>query len=109
LSYRHLGHRRCDDDRDRLAYRSRGRSLRRSLRAVARLSPGELNDQRHDVVIEQAKGILAERLGIDVDAAFTTLRGHARSHRRHLSDLAQAVIAGTEDFTPTGRPADPPQ
>jgi hypothetical protein len=61
------------------------------------------------VLIEQAKGILAERLGIDMDAAFTTLRGHARSHGRHLSDLAQAVIAGAEDFTPIGQPADPPQ
>src|SRR5690242_8948351 len=42
------------------------------------------------VVIEQAKGKLAERLGLDMDAAFTTLRHYARDHNRRLSDLAQA-------------------
>src|SRR5204863_6051016 len=49
------------------------------------------------VLIEQAKGILAERLTITMDAAFTTLRGHARAHHRHLSELAKAVVTGTED------------
>jgi hypothetical protein len=51
------------------------------------------------VFIEQAKGILAERLGIAMDQAFSTLRGHARAHHRHLTELAQAVVAGTEDLT----------
>jgi GAF domain-containing protein len=62
------------------------------------------------VLIEQAKGILAERLGIAMEEAFSTLRGHARAHRRHLTELAQAVVAGTEDVTvmsvhtPSARP-----
>ena len=43
------------------------------------------------VTIEQAKGILAERRGISVDAAFALLRAHARSHNLRLSDLARDV------------------
>jgi hypothetical protein len=47
------------------------------------------------VTIEQAKGILAERRGISVDAAFTLLRAHARSHNLRLSDLARDVAERT--------------
>jgi len=47
------------------------------------------------VMIEQAKGMLAERSGIDMGAAFTWLRKHARSHNLLLVDVAQAVIDGT--------------
>lgn len=46
------------------------------------------------VVIEQAKGTLAERLGIHVDEAFDTMRDHARANRRHLSDVARDIVAG---------------
>jgi GAF domain-containing protein len=51
------------------------------------------------VAIEQAKGILAERLGIAMEEAFSALRGHARAHHGHLTELAHAVVAGTEDVT----------
>jgi hypothetical protein len=47
------------------------------------------------VVIEQAKGYLAYRHGIDVSAAFTRLRSYARTNRRALRDVAQAVIDRT--------------
>ena len=47
------------------------------------------------VVIEQAKGKLAERSRISVDEAFSVLRGYARHHNRHLSDVAQEVTDGT--------------
>jgi len=50
------------------------------------------------VLIEQAKGVLAERLGIDMDQAFITLRGHARANNHKLSELARAVVEGTEDL-----------
>jgi ANTAR domain-containing protein len=53
---------------------------------------GALNSR---VVIEQAKGKLAERLGLDMDQAFTVLRSYARDQNLRLSDLAQAVIDGT--------------
>lgn len=47
------------------------------------------------VLIEQAKGVLAERLTIDMEGAFTTLRNHARNHNLKLIDVAQSVIDGT--------------
>jgi transcriptional regulator with GAF, ATPase, and Fis domain len=57
---------------------------------------GALNSR---VVIEQAKGKLAERLGVDMDQAFSLLRASARTSNRRLSDLAQAFIDGTETLT----------
>jgi ANTAR domain/GAF domain len=51
------------------------------------------------VLIEQAKGVLAERLGLPMDEAFNTLRGQARANHRHLSELAHAVVTGSEDIT----------
>jgi ANTAR domain-containing protein len=48
------------------------------------------------IVIEQAKGILAERLGTDVDAAFRLLRRAARSNRIRLRDLATQVVSSAE-------------
>jgi transcriptional regulator with GAF, ATPase, and Fis domain len=51
------------------------------------------------VVIEQAKGKLAERLGLDMDQAFGLLREYARARNLRLSDLAQAVIDGTQAVT----------
>ena len=52
------------------------------------------------VLIEQAKGVLAERLQVDVSDAFTLLRDGARRHNRRLSELAQAVVDGTEQLVP---------
>jgi transcriptional regulator with GAF, ATPase, and Fis domain len=49
------------------------------------------------VVIEQAKGVLAERHKLSMDAAFATLRRHARSHNDKLSDVALAVLNGDID------------
>jgi AmiR/NasT family two-component response regulator len=46
------------------------------------------------VIIEQAKGMLVERVGIDVDEAFGQLRSHARSHNRRLVDIAQDLLDG---------------
>jgi transcriptional regulator with GAF, ATPase, and Fis domain len=53
------------------------------------------------VLIEQAKGVLAERLHLDVDQAFTLLRTRARGHNRRLSELAQAIVDGSEQIPPT--------
>jgi hypothetical protein len=44
------------------------------------------------IIIEQAKGVLSERLGIDVDQAFGILRHAARSHRMKLHDVAARVV-----------------
>jgi len=48
------------------------------------------------VIIEQAKGKLAERLGLDMDQAFGLLRDQARVSNRRLSDLARGFVDGTE-------------
>ncbi len=45
------------------------------------------------VIIEQAKGFLAQRRGLDMDAAFTLIRSHARSTQSRLGDVAADVIA----------------
>jgi GAF domain-containing protein len=63
---------------------------------------------RSRVLIEQAKGVLAERLHLDMADAFTLLRGNARSRNRRLSDLAQAVVDGSEQFPPATS-ASPPR
>jgi GAF domain-containing protein len=46
------------------------------------------------VIIEQAKGILAASIGLDVDIAFMVLRHHARSHNQQLTSVAHAIVAG---------------
>jgi GAF domain-containing protein len=52
------------------------------------------------VLIEQAKGILAERLRITPDEAFEMLRRYARDHNRPLTQLAGDVTRGTAPITP---------
>jgi GAF domain-containing protein len=59
------------------------------------------------VLIEQAKGILAERLRLDVADAFALLRSRARNHNRRLSDLAQAIVEGTEQIPPASKLSPP--
>jgi transcriptional regulator with GAF, ATPase, and Fis domain len=49
------------------------------------------------VVIEQAKGIVAERRTTTMAAAFDLLRRYARDHNLKLTDTAMAVIDGTVD------------
>lgn len=57
----------------------------------------ELADQLHQalqsrVAVEQAKGILSERLGIGVDAAFHLLRSYARNRNERIADVARLVV-----------------
>ena len=47
------------------------------------------------VVIEQAKGMVAERDGLDMEHSFRRLRAYARSHNLRLVDVAQSIIDGT--------------
>jgi transcriptional regulator with GAF, ATPase, and Fis domain len=59
-----------------------------------------LSEQLHTalnsrIVIEQAKGVLAERADIDVGAAFGLMRDYSRRGHRLLLDTANEVIAGT--------------
>lgn len=51
------------------------------------------------IVIEQAKGILAEHAGNDLtmDGAFDALRGYARAHNQRLSELATDIVNRVAD------------
>lgn len=53
-----------------------------------------LNSQ---VVVEQAKGVLAERTGLSVGDAFELMRSFARSNNRRVVDVATAVTTGRLD------------
>ena len=44
------------------------------------------------IVVEQAKGVLAERGKLDMQGAFERLRGYARAHHLKLSDVAAGVV-----------------
>jgi GAF domain-containing protein len=44
------------------------------------------------VVLEQAKGVLAQRGGLDMDRSFAVLRRYARDHNLRLTDVARAVV-----------------
>jgi len=59
------------------------------------------------IVIEQAKGILAERLQMSPDEAFVLLRRYARDHNHPLTQLAGDVIRGTAPITGNAPPAHP--
>jgi transcriptional regulator with GAF, ATPase, and Fis domain len=51
------------------------------------------------VVIEQAKGVLAARLDIEMGEAFERLRKHSRDDRRRLVEVAEDVVnAGSEEI-----------
>ena len=64
----------------------------REARILAEQLQSALNSR---VVIEQAKGALAEKASVSVDRAFQMLRGYARHNNGRLHDVAAAVIAGT--------------
>lgn len=69
------------------------RALRRQETLAAQLQHA-LNSR---VIIEQAKGVLAERLGLNMVAAFSALRGYARSHNARVSELAISIVDGKFD------------
>ncbi|HTT49912.1 MAG TPA: GAF and ANTAR domain-containing protein [Streptosporangiaceae bacterium] len=60
------------------------------------------------VVIEQAKGVISERAGVDLAWAFSLLRAYARNNNLRLTDVAQATIDGTLDPRAWVRPATRP-
>ncbi|GAA3029493.1 GAF and ANTAR domain-containing protein [Streptomyces olivoverticillatus] len=54
------------------------------------------------IVIEQSKGILAERLQTSPDHAFATIRAHARTHHLRISELARQIVDGDAPGLPVG-------
>jgi len=47
---------------------------------------------RSRIVIEQAKGMLAEHLSTTIDEAFQLLNKYARDHNRRLTEVARDVV-----------------
>ncbi|MFE6483802.1 GAF and ANTAR domain-containing protein [Streptomyces sp. NPDC057757] len=66
------------------------------------------------IILEQAKGVLAERWHCTVDEAFTALRAHTRTHHLRLTELTQDIANGKFDtdqipHTPTDLKGRPPR
>ncbi len=60
------------------------------------------------VAIEQAKGVLAYAVNLDMDRAFQALRTFSRNHNIRLTDIAHRLVTGTltpAEIVATGRPA----
>lgn len=55
------------------------------------------------IVIEQAKGAIAQKLDLDTDQAFNALRAYSRSNQVRLVDTATAIIARTLDAAELSR------
>jgi uncharacterized protein YigA (DUF484 family) len=54
------------------------------------------------ITIEQAKGVLAERLHVTIEEAFTLMRAYAHDHSLKLADTARAITAGELHITLPG-------
>lgn len=72
------------------------RALHRAQTLVQQLQTA-LNSR---IVIEQAKGVLAERLQVAIDEAFLALRRYARNNNVKLTDAARAIADGSLDIDP---------
>ncbi|WP_433790782.1 ANTAR domain-containing protein [Actinoplanes sp. CA-252034] len=64
------------------------RAIRRS-EALTEQLQGALNSR---IIIEQAKGAVAQIKGISVDDAFLRIRAYARNNNRRLTDVARIVV-----------------
>jgi len=60
------------------------------------------------VIIEQAKGMVAERVGLDMDQAFSALRTHARRNNLRLVDLARNYVSDRSPRPLDTEPTPPP-
>ena len=60
------------------------------------------------IVIEQAKGVVAERAGLNMEQSFSALRTYARNQNRRLVDVCRDIITGTVPATALVPPAPAP-
>lgn len=56
------------------------------------------------IAIEQAKGMIAERLSVDMDGAFSLLRSFARNNNRGLTEVAESLVSGSMSIDAIARP-----
>ena len=64
--------------------------------ALSEQLQGALNSR---VIIEQAKGAVAQARGISVDDAFTAIRGYARRSNRRLTEMANAIVTDPQSLS----------
>ncbi|MEU8237738.1 GAF and ANTAR domain-containing protein [Actinoplanes missouriensis] len=64
------------------------RAIRRS-EALTEQLQGALNSR---IIIEQAKGAIAQVHGVDVDEAFRRIRAYARNNNRRLTEVAELIV-----------------
>jgi GAF domain-containing protein len=76
------------------------RAIRRGEELTEQLQ-GALNSR---IVIEQAKGVIAQARAVSVDEAFTLIRTFARRHNRRLIDLAQMIVSDLASLPELNRP-----
>jgi AmiR/NasT family two-component response regulator len=70
------------------------RARPRDAREAQTLNEQLTNALNTRIVIEQAKGMVAERAATNMDEAFSALRQYARDNNLRLLDVAQSVIDG---------------
>ena len=56
------------------------------------------------IIIEQAKGMLAEHARLDMASAFDQIRGRARNTNTKLTDVAARIVGGELDLDAFGSP-----
>lgn len=66
----------------------------RVIEQTSRLVSQLQNALENRVVLEQAKGVLAERLGTDCPAAFREIRNTARREQKPISEIAATILKG---------------
>jgi transcriptional regulator with GAF, ATPase, and Fis domain len=65
----------------------------RSIRDASRLRDQLQEALSSRIVIEQAKGVVAETANVSVESAFALIRQHARSHQSTLSGVARQLVS----------------
>ena len=78
----------------------------------AALEAQRLNEQLNyalnsRIVIEQAKGMVAERENLDMEQSFARLRAHARNSNLRLADVARDVVGGVIPAAALATPGKP--
>jgi GAF domain-containing protein len=76
------------------------RAIRRS-EALTEQLQGALNSR---IIIEQAKGALAQVHEVNVDEAFRRIRSYARNHNRRLTEVAALVVTDLASLPGLARP-----
>jgi AmiR/NasT family two-component response regulator len=75
------------------------RFRRRAVWEVQVVSTELSNALNARIVTEQAKGIVAERAGLDIETANARMRQFARVHDLRVVDVAHGLVNGTLDVT----------